>query len=183
MILCVDVDNVLGNLQETVINLFNKRYDTNYTMDDFTDYNVENVLPVKEAINMQIMYGDNDIYNHVKPILGAQTCLQKLVNAGHQVYLVTDAIPNNYNDKINWLHHFFPFIDDAHIVAMKHKWLLRSDVMIEDNLTNLLARPYYERIVLDYPWNRNVSDYVYDIHRCASWDEIIDVINRIDEGE
>ena len=66
---------------------------------------------------------------------------------------------------------------------MKHKWLLRADVMIEDNLTNLLARPYYERIVLDYPWNRNVTDYVYDIHRCTSWDEIVDAINKIDEKE
>ena len=59
MILCVDVDNVLGNLQEVVTNLFNERYGTNYTLDDFTDYNIENVLPVKEAINMQKMYGDN----------------------------------------------------------------------------------------------------------------------------
>lgn len=183
MILCVDVDNVLGNLQEVVTNLFNERYGTNYTLDDFTDYNIENVLPVKEAINMQKMYGDNNIYSYVKPISGAQESLQRLVNTGHQVYLVTDAIPQNYNDKINWLHHFFPFIDNAHIIAMKHKWLLRADVMIEDNLTNLLARPYYERIVLDYPWNRNVTDYVYDIHRCTSWDEIIDAINKIDERE
>lgn len=181
MILCVDVDNVLGNLHEAVVSLFNNRYGTNYTLDSFTDYNVENILPVEEATNMKKMYGDNDIYDYVKPIGGAQECLQKLINAGHIVYLVTDAIPKNYNNKINWLHHFFPFVDDAHIIAMKHKWLLRADVMIEDNLTNLLAKPYYERIVFDYPWNKNVNDYVYDIRRCINWNEIVDAVNEINE--
>ena len=46
MILAIDVDNVLCNLQEVVTNLFNERNGTNYTLNDFTSYDVMNVLPI-----------------------------------------------------------------------------------------------------------------------------------------
>lgn len=183
MIIACDIDNVLNNLQEVVLDLFNERHGTHYTMDDFHDYNVENVLAVKEAIDMKKMYGDKKIYDHVKPMPGAQESLQKLSNDGHQVYLVTDALPQNYNEKIQWLHHFFPFIEDSHVVAMKHKHLFKCDLMIEDNAQNLLSGIYYYRVCMDYPWNRKVTDYVYDIHRCKNWNEIIDVVNKLNEKE
>ena len=179
MVLCIDVDNVLGNLQEAVVNVFNERYDTKYTIDNFTDYNVENVLPVKEAITMKKIYGESGIYDYVKPLAGSQEGLHKLINDGHQVYLVMDAIPKNYNDKVKWIKHFYPFVDEAHIVAMKHKNMFRCDIMVEDNMQNLLSGVHYDRICIDYPWNRNVHDYAYDIYRCSNWEEIVNAVNKL----
>ena len=183
MILCIDVDNVLGNLQEVVTNLFNERYGTTYTLDDFTDYNIENVLSVKEAITMKEMYSENGIYNYIKPIAGSQDALQKLINDGHQVYLVTDAIPKIYNEKVEWICHFYPFVDSTHIVAMKHKHLFKCDVMIEDNVQNLIAGVHYNRICMDYPWNRKVHDCAYDIHRCSDWEQVMSIIDKLNEEE
>lgn len=181
MIIACDIDNVINNLQEAVVNLFNERNGTNYTIDDFHDYNVENVLPVKEAVEMKDMYGESGIYDYVKPIAGSQDGIQKLINDGHKVYLVTDAVPKNYNEKMEWLHHFFPFVDDAHIVSMKHKHLFRCDLMCEDNMHNLLAGVNYHRVCIDYPWNRHGKDYVYDIHRCSNWNEFLNVVNKLNE--
>lgn len=183
MVIVCDVDNVICNLQEIVVNLFNERYGTNYTLDNFTDYDVMNVLPTDEAIAMINIYGESGLYNKVKPLIGAQDALQKLIHEGHQVYLVTDAIPKTYCEKIDFIHRYFSFIDDSHIVAMKHKHLFRCDVMIEDNLANLLAKPYYHRICFNYPWNESKKDYVYDIYRCYNWDDIVAAINKIDDGE
>lgn len=183
MIICVDIDNTINNLQEAVIKLFNERYGTKYTLNDFTEYNVENVLPVSEAMSMQAMYGETGLYNSVRPIHGAQDALQKLINEGHSVYLVTDAIPSTYDEKVKWVRHFFPFIDNAHIVAMKHKNLFKCDVMIEDNMQNLLAGVHYHRICIDYPWNRDTTDYVYDIHRCSTWKQVMSVVNKINNEE
>lgn len=183
MIIACDIDNCLNNLQEAVVNLFNSRHGTNYNLNNFIEYNVENVLPVREAIMMKAIYGEKTIYDRVLPIHGANDALQKLLNDGHSVYLVTDAIPSVYEEKIKWVKHFFPFIDEAHIVSMKHKQLFKCDIMIEDNVQNLIAGVHYHRICLDYPWNRNVTDYVYDIHRCSNWKQIVDVVNKIhDEG-
>lgn len=183
MVIACDVDNVLCNLQEVVVNLFNKRYDAHYTLNNFTEYDVMNILPTAEAIEMQAIYGEKGLYNLVKPLPGAQNAIQKLINEGHQVYLVTDAIPKTYGEKVEFIHRYFPFVDDSHIVAMKHKHLFRCDVMIEDNLANLLAKPYYHRICFNYPWNESKKDYVYDIRRCYNWDDVIAAINKINDGE
>lgn len=181
MIIAIDMDNVLCNLQEIVVNLFNKRNGTNYTLEDFTDYDVAQILPKNEAVLMKTMYSEDNLYSNIKPLVGAQNAVEKLINAGHQVYIVSDVIPKTYVEKIEWLKFYFPQIDEAHIVAMKHKHLFKCDILIEDNLQNLLAKPYYERICFDYAWNRNVSDYAYEIHRVHNWNEALNVINKINE--
>ena len=180
MTIAIDMDNVLCNLQEVVVNLFNKRHNKNYTIEDFTDYDVAHILPKNEAILMKNMYGEDNLYGNIKPLPGAQNTVEKLVNAGHQVYVVSDVIPKTYAEKVEWIRFYFPQIDEAHIVAMKHKHKFKCDLMIEDNLQNLLASPYYERICFDYAWNRKVSDYAYNIHRVSSWNEVWDIINKLD---
>ncbi len=183
MILCVDVDDVICNLQEVVIDIFNDRYGSNYKIEDFTDYDVMNVLPTQDGVVMKDMYSETGLYNKVKPILGAQESLQKLINMGHQVYLVTAAIPKTYGEKVEFIKRYFPFISEENIVCMKHKWMFKCDIMIEDNLQTLLAKPYYHRVLLDRPWNKSTKDYVYGVHRCTNWNEILTAINEINELE
>lgn len=178
MVVLVDCDNVMCMLQERVIEIFNSRHNKNYTLDDFTDYNIENNLPVQEAIDFKSIYGESGLYETIKPIDGAQNGIRKLIDNGHNVFIVTDAIPNTYGEKVAFIKHYFPFIDESHIVAMKHKEYFRCDVMIEDNLQNLLAKPYYDRIIMDYPWNRNTHDEVYSIKRCTNWDEIVAAVEE-----
>lgn len=183
MVIACDIDNTICNLQEVVINLFNKRYGTNYTMDNFYEYDVMNILPTTDGIVMRDIYGESGLYNKVKPYYKVGDVLQRLINNGHQVYFVTDAIPKTYGEKIDFIKRHFPFIDDSHIVSMKHKHMFRCDIMIEDNLANLLARAYYHRVLMDQPWNQSNKDYVYDIHRCYNWDDVLVAINKICESE
>lgn len=179
MVIMCDVDNCINNLQEVITDLFNQRYGASYTLEDFHSYGVEDCLPKEDAEKMQAMYGEPGLYDYVSPLPGAQKALKKLIEDGNQVYIVTDAIPGSYGEKVAWIKRHFDFIDDAHIVSMKHKWLFRCDVMIEDKWENLVAKPYYYRICMDYPWNRSNKDYVYDVMRCSNWDEVMSAINNI----
>ena len=183
MTIVCDLDNTINNLHEAVVNLFNERHKTNYTINDFHDYSIENNIPIKDATAMKKMYNEDNIYSYVVPIPGASDAIQKLIHMGHKVYIVSDCTNSDYNEKQEWLNHFFPFIDNDHIVSMKHKHLLRSDIMIEDNLLNLLSGAHYHRVCIDSPWNRDVHDYVYDIHRCQNWRQVVDVINKIEKEE
>ena len=183
MIICVDVDDVICNLQETVIKLFNERFGSNYSMKDFTEYNIMNVLPTQDGINMKNMYGESGLYDKVKPITGAQEGLRKLINAGHTIYFVTAAVPKTYGEKVDFIKRYFPFVDGDHIVSMRHKWMFKCDVMIEDNYETLITKPYYHRIVMNQPWNQSNKDYIYGIHRCYNWNDIVDAVNKISELE
>lgn len=183
MVIACDIDNVICNLQEVVIDIFNKKFGSHYTIADFAEYDIMNVLPTQDAIVMKEMYGMSGLYEKVKPMPGSQETLEKLINLGHQIYLVTDAIPRTYGEKVSFIKRFFPYIDESHIVAMKHKWMFKCDVMIEDNLQNLLAKPYYHRICFNQPWNQQINDWTYDIHRCNNWNEIVEVVNKINDLE
>lgn len=183
MVLCVDVDDVICNLQEVVIDLFNKRYGANYKIEDFTEFNIMNILPTQDAIVMRDMYGEVGLYDKVKPMPEAQKALEKLINLGHQVYLVTAAIPKTYGEKVAFIKRFFPYIDESRIICMKHKHLLKCDIMIEDNLQTILEGTHYHRILIDKPWNHFDKDWVYGINRCYNWNEILEAINNIVEEE
>lgn len=176
-----DLDCTLNNLQEAVINIFNERYGASYTMDDFTKYNISECLNREDATKMNSIYSEPGIYNSVKPLPGAQEAIQKLIRAGHEVYIVTHSEPSIFAEKVEWIKYWFPFIDQSHIISMEHKWLFRADIMIEDKLDNLLSGSHYERICFDYPWNRNVRDYVYGISRVSNWNETLDAVNKINQ--
>lgn len=183
MVICIDVDDTICDLQKVVVELFNKRYGSSYKLEDFTDFDIMNILPTQDAVVMRDIYGETGLYNKVKPMLGAQKALEKLVNFGHNVYLVTAAIPKTYGEKVAFIQRFFPYIDDNHIICMKHKWMFNCDIMIEDNLQTLLERPHYHRILVNQPWNQYNKDWVYGINRCNNWNEIIEVVNQINEWE
>ena len=160
------------------MNVFNERYGTSYSIKDIKTYSVSECLSKEEAINMIAIYSEEGIYNHVKPLKDAQSVLQKLKKAGHEVYIVTHSIPSIFAEKVEWIKYHFN-IDEAHIVAMQNKWLFKCDIMIEDNLDNLLGGHHYDRIVVDCPWNRNIHDEAYGIYRCNNWNEIISAVNKI----
>ena len=185
MIFCVDVDGTLNNLMDAVLEIFNEQTGSSYTVSDITTYNLGDCFSVEEAATMKSIFEAPDIWSKVKPLKGAAEALQKLINDGHQIYLVTDNCPNTYGEKVAWIRRFFPFIDSSKIVCMKDKWQFRCDVMIEDNLQTLLARPYYHRILIDHPWNSayEYRDFAYDIYRCKNWNDVLSAVNKIIETE
>lgn len=183
MIIVCDVDGTLNNLMQATLDLYNEQYGASYTLDDITAYNLEDCFDLAESKRMKDIFNDPSVWESVKPTRGSQEALQKLISSGHQVYLATDNDPNTYGEKVAWIKQFYPFIDSSKIICIKDKWMLRADIMIEDCLQNLLAKPYYHRILMDSPWNKHVHDDVYDINRCSNWDSIVGVVNKINEKE
>ena len=185
MLIVCDVDGVLNNLMEVTLNVYNQKYGTEYSLNDISSYNLENCFDHTTAKRMKQIFCDvkTPIWDKVKPIAGAQDALEQLLSKNHQVYLATDNDPNTYGQKVAWVKRFFPFIDSSKIICIKDKWLLRADIMIEDNIQTLLAKPYYHRICFDYPWNQYNYDEIYGIHRCHNWDDIVDEIEKINEFE
>lgn len=181
MIICVDFDNVLNNLTEKTIELYNSNSDKNIQMSDLTSYDFYSCVNKDDADKMVKLFKNKALWDSLTPIAGAREGLQKLIDAGHKVYIATATAPENFMWKINWLKKYFSFFNIENVIRIMDKSLLKCDVLIEDSVEQLIKNKLCERICLDYPWNRNVSDFVYGIHRCQNWSEILDEINKISE--
>lgn len=176
-----DVDGVLNNLMDVVIETFNDRYGYSYTVNDITAYDVANCFELTQANLIKKIFEEPDIWDKVKPLPGAQEGLQKLMRDGNTIYIVTNNSPYTYGQKFDWIRTYFPFIESSKIICMSDKWLLNTEVMIEDCYETLIARPYYTRILMDQSWNQEteMKDWTYGITRCYNWDDVVEAVNKI----
>lgn len=183
MIINCDVDGVLNNLMDVTLEIHNKRYNTNYTLKDITQYHLENCFEPEVANQMKAIFKESDIWNKVKPISNSREGLQRLIRSGHIIYLSTDNDPYTFGNKVDWILHYYPFIDKSKIICIKDKSMLRCDIMIEDCFEKIIAGQHYHRIIMDQNWNQSKKDWLYGIHRCYNFDDIVAAVNKINESE
>lgn len=180
MIICFDIDNVINDLTEKAITLYNTRNNKNIQMSDLTTYNFYDCLPKEDAVGIQALFIDKDLWDSLKPLPHSKECLKKLVQQGHKIFLATATHSRNFDWKCDWISSYFSFIPTDNIIRIMDKSLLKIDVMVDDHISNLTSN-VCERICLDYPWNRNASiDYAYDIKRAYNWYDIVNIINDIE---
>lgn len=180
MIICVDVDNILNDLAQKTLELYNSRYNKNIQMSDITSYNFFDCLPHEDASCIISLFEEKELWDSLKPLPDSQEALKSLIKNEHKVYLATATNPINFKWKVDWLQKYFPFIHSDNIIRIMDKSLLKCDIMIDDNLDNLIGS-FCDRICLDYPWNHSASkDVSYDIKRVNNWNQIPNIINNIE---
>ena len=181
MIIAIDMDCVLNNLMDKTLEIYNAQNGKNIQMSDLTSYNFYDCLNKKDADGVIKLFKNKSLWDSLTPIKGAKEGLQKLINAGHRIYIVTATAPENWLWKITWLKKYFSFFNTENVISMVDKSLFKCDVLIEDCLEQLIKHKSCHRVCLDYPWNRDTDDFIYDIHRCKNWDEILEAVNEIEK--
>lgn len=181
--IAVDIDDVLNNLNDRVIQMYNEEYDATITADIFTSYDIYQCLPFEDAKNYTKFWLREDVWRSLEPIYHSQWGVKKLIDDGYNVVLATSTHYTNFAWKIEWLREHFPFIDISKVICIADKGLLKVDIMIDDCAEKLISNISCHRICLDKTWNRNIRDEVYGIHRCKDWDEIIRVVDKIYKEE
>ena len=181
MIIMCDIDGILNNLVERTLEVYNARNNKNILITDITSYNFFDCLPQEDAQGIVSLFKEKSLWDSLKPLPGSQKGLKQLIKHGHQVYFATATDPINFEWKVAWMKQYFSFIPSDNIIRIMDKSLLKCDVLIDDcldNLTNIIC----DRVCLDYPWNQNTyKDYVYDIRRAKTWNDIVNIINNIEK--
>ena len=180
MILCVDCDNVLNNLTEKTLELYNSQSGKNIQMSDIISYNFSECLPQEDADGIVSLFKEKELWDSLEPIKDSRWGIETLMNLGHRVIFATATHECNFEWKCQWLKKYFPIINTDDIVRIIDKSLIRADVIIDDCLEQLVGS-CCERICFDMPWNQNKEkDFIYDIYRMYSWTDIINIINDIE---
>lgn len=181
MIIVCDIDGILNDLIGKTLALYNANSGKNIQISDITTYELAGCLPQEDVDGICALFKQKSLWDSLKPLPESQKALHGFIKSGHDVYLATSTDPINFEWKIQWIEKYYPLVDTNNVIRIMNKGLLRCDVMIDDCLSNLKSN-VCERIVLDYPWNRNTSaDYAYNIHRANNWGDIVNIINDIEK--
>ena len=178
--IAIDFDSTLFPTMERVVEIYNKRHNSNIDLSQIVTYNLYDSLSTEIADEMLELFVEKEVYSSLQPYKGAIRAIKSLSEQGHELYIVTSTDVRNMEWKEELIQKHFPFIPKNNLIRIHNKALLNVDVMIEDKLENL-TQTFAERVCFDQPWNKDDdADYVYGIYRIHHWGEINNVINTIE---
>lgn len=166
----IDYDSTLFNTIDVWIDLYNKKYNDSITINDFKFWDVHKSLPKEKSDKFYSILDTDDLWENIKPLDSAVKALES-INEEYEVYIITATHYNHLKIKSEMLLKYFPFIEYKQIISCYHKQLIDVDIMIDDNVENLIGGRY-RKMLIDYPWNRDVNDYDRGIERFKNWNEI-----------
>lgn len=181
----LDVDEVIcfsGYLQAV-----NEFLGTNYVIDDFNEYYVDNVAIPKDRFDeFNLFLKGRNMYENPVFIPGAVNAIERL-SKYYDIYVCSACI-NPFDsdnsgqlfvDKYNFLVKYLPFLDPNNFIFTGAKHLFKADIQIDDRLCNL-DNEVSVKILFPAYHNGDISEDVLKDKRVIklgnswhnAWDEI-----------
>lgn len=180
MIVLVDMDDTIEQLLPAWLDWLNDRYGVLVTPDDIHSWNMDEAYPMltKEQVYEPLFH--DEFWDNVKPMDGAAEYLERIINDGHEVYIVTASNPHTLKAKMDKvLFRYFPFIHWDHVIVTSKKQLIYGDVRIDDGPHNLTGANGLN-ILVDAPHNRSFDEKSHNMRRARSWKEICNLVWQYD---
>ncbi|MGP1991094.1 5' nucleotidase, NT5C type [Zobellia laminariae] len=138
MVIFVDMDEVIADTYGEHIEIYNKDYNEQLTLDFFHGSEVWHKVPVDRQQSVRDHARNRGFFRNLKPIADAQAVLKEL-SEKHEVYIASAAMqfPNSLEEKSEWLDEYFSFILWQNRILCGNKHILRGDVLIDDRSYNL----------------------------------------------
>ena len=139
----LDVDEVIcfsGFLE--AVNVF---MGTNYEIDDFEDYFIDEVvIPKEKFVEFNKFLNKRNLYENAYILPNAIDVIKKL-NDFYNIYICSSCINpfditgsgKLFKDKYNFLLETLPFIKPEHFIFTSSKHIFKADIQIDDRLSNL----------------------------------------------
>jgi 5'(3')-deoxyribonucleotidase len=177
----IDMDDVVCD--GGFLYLINQFTHKNYTVEDFTKYYMQDVIPLDSKSEWQKFFASNNMYEHANFIGNAHDVIQKL-NEKYEVFIVTSYITKDnistsgklLKDKFDWLQENLPFISPYNYVFTGNKDIIDCDIKIDDKLSNLTGNIHTKTKLLFTAYhNKNLADEELNnnnVQRVDNWNEI-----------
>ena len=176
-ILC-DADETIEDLLPYWLEELNNKYGFSVKKEDIKSWNVRAAYPTLTQQQVDEPVFNDELWSKITPIKDSSRYLQKLIEDGHDVYIVTAANYQSIRAKVNKLLELFPFFDYKKIISTWNKQLIKGDILIDDGIHNLVGGDYI-KFLYDQPHNQYINEENYGITRVKSWVEIYERICEI----
>lgn len=191
MVIGFDLDDVLLSFQDTMRSYHNATYNTNYTEEHDTVWNLWerwNVTPEESVKRLQDFFVHKMHYDAL-PLPGSVAGIKKL-KENHILYIIS-AKPESLREKTEeWIAKYFPNMFEKIIFTRllfdpeKQKKSevckkLGIEVFVDDAVHNThdISEAGIPTLLLDMPWNRNHTKLPPLVTRVFSWEEIVEKLN------
>lgn len=173
MTILVDIDSTITNFAEVLLFVNNARTKNNYKYSDITSYDWFD----KTFSNPWQPTTIEKFWDKVQVNPKAVSTIERWIEQGHKVYLVTAS---HFNNTISYkikktLEPFNPkIINERNVIIAQDKSIIMGEAMIDDCVDNLYNFNGV-RICYTQPWNQDFNGSL----RFADWDKISEAINAI----
>lgn len=178
MIIVVDCDNILNNLCEAVLEVYNEEWDDNLKIENITQYYMDTFVKEPAKKTFYHYFYNKDVWKKIKSNPDAKKYINLLREQGHRVLLCTATEPYNVYKKSQWCFREYGFDPRKEFFSCPDKTLLRADILIDDYPKNFGGAKYH--ICLNAPWNINAEG---DFIPCDNWKEIYEEIQKLKENK
>ena len=171
----IDVDNVINNLTECVIGIYNEDTGSDLKLMDIVDYDMTLFVKPELRKNFYQYFGDDRVWERLQIKDGAADCIENLAKT-NEIYFVTSTYPENVYRKAKWLSEHIRGVDiDERLIICHNKPLLNGlDIMFDDYEPNL--RGNYIGVLMNYAWNQAPAT---GYHRVNDWKEFQTTMDKL----
>lgn len=175
MIVLVDVDSTVADLMPEWLRLYNNDYSDNVTPDMITDWDMTKFVHPDCGAKIFSYLLREDLYDNVKPIVGAIEGLEYIESIGNRIVFVSSGMYGY--PKFQWADRngFHVGQWGKNYVVCHDKSLIRGDVLIDDGIHNAKAFGLWRTIIFEQPWNKDFRCPI----RATSWDGICKLFEEI----
>lgn len=174
----IDIDDVLNNLTNCVLYVYNSDANDNLRLNDITEYDMKQFVKPEYQKNFFKYFIDKRVWALVKPNNVAFDLINKLHSEGHSIYFVTATHPLNIKNKYLWLNKYLKWDCWDSLVVTKDKTIITGlDILLDDNVSNLGYQNENNTIFVLYskPWN--IHKEPLDVIRMDSWEWFEQLVN------
>lgn len=181
----IDIDEVICNTN--FVNILNEFKNTNYKLEDFKNYYIDDVLEDDERERFYDFYLAHDVYENADLIDNSIESIKKLAEK-YDVYLYSACVMFNrerqsgklFADKYNFIMRELPFIKPSNVIFTSTKNMFVGDIQIDDKLKNLLG-PTKTKLLFTAYHNKEISEQELkenNVYRVNNWNEILEFLDK-----
>ena len=193
-IIGIDADDCLIDTMRAFLDFYNQKYLTGFFVEDFRDFDLSKTFGINrlEVLEEERFFYKSHFYDKVQRIDGAYEALEYLSEEFENVVITARGVDvkEHLPKTISKLFDFHHFRDIYHVGGegginnRLQKWEvckhLNSRLLIDDYHGHLLlaASNNIHGILMEKPWNKNVSDLPKCIYRARTWEEVLEIIEK-----
>lgn len=157
----IDVDGVLRDNLQIMVDLYNKEFDGEMTVNDIRDFRTECTFPKiesttgKTASEWFFQDHSNEIFLRAEPFNNVAEDIKKLREIANVVIITYQKTILNRLQTLCWLE--INGIDYDGLIFIKDKTKFMCDYLIDDNDWNFLGSNAKHGILIDAPYNEGKS--------------------------